>query len=268
MAAGVKSPTLPNEIQDHILDFLHDSKPALKACALVCRAWVPTSRYHLFSKIQVPGRGANAFEELFASPNCTIRHVKACTSSSAAIWKIGHVLRHLTPSSLHLIHRDQQTLATSAPFPAIVCLCVDLRYAPEVATLDLLVAFPNIRELYVENCAIVSLPPRDRGDILRLPRLRLLEFSHCYVEPLLRFFMEKGIAPTNILSIKDLDSDEVSIVGEYFSMFGNRLQEIRMGFVREDEVLGMSRFIILWSVLILMLSSSARYCDDARFECL
>jgi hypothetical protein len=85
---GVKSqtkPRLPNEIQDHILDFLHNSKPTLKACALVCRAWVPTSRYHLFSKIQMPEREANAFAELFESPNCTIRHVKTCSSSSAAM---------------------------------------------------------------------------------------------------------------------------------------------------------------------------------------
>jgi hypothetical protein len=115
-------------------------------------------------------------------------------------------------------------------------------------TLDLLVAFPNIRELYVENCTIGSLPPRDRGYMLCLPRLRLLEFSHCYMDPLLRLFMENGIAPTNILSIKDLDSDEVSILGEYFSMFGNMLQEIRMGFVKQAGILGMSIFI-LWSVL-------------------
>jgi len=46
-------PTLPNEIQDRILDFLYDSNSDLKTCALVCRAWVPASRYHLFSKVEL-----------------------------------------------------------------------------------------------------------------------------------------------------------------------------------------------------------------------
>jgi len=44
---------LPNEIQDRILDFLYDPKSALETCALVCRAWVPASRYHLFSRIRL-----------------------------------------------------------------------------------------------------------------------------------------------------------------------------------------------------------------------
>src|SRR5271170_4062894 len=102
-------PALPNEIQDRILDFLHDAKPALKACALVCRAWVPTSRYHLFSDIRLYRGKADAFEELFKNPDCTIRHLTTCESDSPTIRKLVHVLRHLTPSTLYLVHRDKRT---------------------------------------------------------------------------------------------------------------------------------------------------------------
>ncbi|KAJ6447512.1 hypothetical protein C8R45DRAFT_1224870 [Mycena sanguinolenta] len=37
------------ELVDSILDFLHDSRPDLKRCALVCKSWLPSAQYHLFS---------------------------------------------------------------------------------------------------------------------------------------------------------------------------------------------------------------------------
>lgn len=42
---------LPQELADHIIDHLHDDPLALRGCSLVCRAWLPTSRLHLFSKV-------------------------------------------------------------------------------------------------------------------------------------------------------------------------------------------------------------------------
>jgi len=36
------------ELYDYIIDFLHDDHGALHACSLVCRAWLPASRSHLF----------------------------------------------------------------------------------------------------------------------------------------------------------------------------------------------------------------------------
>lgn len=45
------SARLPQELIDHIIDHLYDDPLALKNCARVCHAWLPTSRVHLFSKI-------------------------------------------------------------------------------------------------------------------------------------------------------------------------------------------------------------------------
>lgn len=42
---------LPNETWDTIIDFLHSDHPSLAVCSLVCRPWLPTSRYHLFNRI-------------------------------------------------------------------------------------------------------------------------------------------------------------------------------------------------------------------------
>jgi hypothetical protein len=35
---------------EEIIDHLHDDNDALKICSLVCRAWLPPSRYHLFGE--------------------------------------------------------------------------------------------------------------------------------------------------------------------------------------------------------------------------
>ncbi|KAF7332905.1 hypothetical protein MVEN_02396000 [Mycena venus] len=51
---------LPHELWDAILDHLHDDRAALRAAALVCRTWVPTTRFHLF-------------EDISLSPKCTAR---------------------------------------------------------------------------------------------------------------------------------------------------------------------------------------------------
>ncbi|KAI0918040.1 hypothetical protein AcW1_007019 [Taiwanofungus camphoratus] len=42
------TPTLPIELCEHVIDFLWQDRRALLACALTCRAWLNTSRYHLY----------------------------------------------------------------------------------------------------------------------------------------------------------------------------------------------------------------------------
>ncbi|KAJ7029375.1 hypothetical protein C8F04DRAFT_1237087 [Mycena alexandri] len=43
------------ELTDYCLDFLHESKPDLKTCTAVCRGWLPTARFHLFSALNFSG---------------------------------------------------------------------------------------------------------------------------------------------------------------------------------------------------------------------
>ncbi|KAJ7154543.1 hypothetical protein C8R46DRAFT_1117639 [Mycena filopes] len=46
-------PTIPVELQEHILGDLRDDIPTLKSCAFVCRAWRPTTRSLLFRRFRV-----------------------------------------------------------------------------------------------------------------------------------------------------------------------------------------------------------------------
>ena len=208
-------PALPNEIQDRILDFLHDSDPTIEACALVCRAWVPTSRYHLFSRIMLLERNADTFEELFKSPNCTIRSCTHLTAYSSRTTNIANVLRYLTPSSLHLVDYDLETLANMPPFPSIESLSVTSKYY-RLDVMDLFVIFPNVHDLHMIGYSQkLPLSSHDRGDILICPpRLRSLTIRGSDINPCLRYFLERRIVPTHLFFIRSLSSGSISRCSE------------------------------------------------------
>jgi hypothetical protein len=48
-----KQISIPQEIIDQFIDHLYNDQEALKTCALVCRAWVSSSRYHLFGHVSI-----------------------------------------------------------------------------------------------------------------------------------------------------------------------------------------------------------------------
>ncbi|KAJ7757996.1 hypothetical protein B0H16DRAFT_1536427 [Mycena metata] len=65
---------LPRELCDLVIDYLHAERATLCSCALVCRAWIPASRFHLFAHISLTeheGHVAARLNELLASPHAT-----------------------------------------------------------------------------------------------------------------------------------------------------------------------------------------------------
>ncbi|KAF7305347.1 APH domain-containing protein [Mycena chlorophos] len=46
-------PRLPSETHDLIIDHLHDDVPTLRQCSLVCKAWLPAARLHIFSIVDI-----------------------------------------------------------------------------------------------------------------------------------------------------------------------------------------------------------------------
>ncbi|KAH9941427.1 hypothetical protein B0H21DRAFT_869953 [Amylocystis lapponica] len=44
---------LPIEVCEHIISLVKNDHRLLRACALVCRAWLPSSRYHLFHTVRL-----------------------------------------------------------------------------------------------------------------------------------------------------------------------------------------------------------------------
>ena len=59
----------PQEITDTIIDFLHRDVQSLLACSLVSRAWLPSSRFHLFRSCTFrPRRIEGAFRLITTTP--------------------------------------------------------------------------------------------------------------------------------------------------------------------------------------------------------
>ncbi|KAJ3552870.1 hypothetical protein NM688_g3927 [Phlebia brevispora] len=63
-------PLLPHELSDRIIDFLHDDRSTLSKVSLVCRSFLPATRYHRFSNLVLVGSRIERFNQLLdISPN-------------------------------------------------------------------------------------------------------------------------------------------------------------------------------------------------------
>lgn len=63
MQAHMRS--IPPEITDRIIDYLHDDKAALARCSLVSSIWFTSSRYHLFRQVEITAANLVTFFLLF-----------------------------------------------------------------------------------------------------------------------------------------------------------------------------------------------------------
>ncbi|KAJ6451645.1 hypothetical protein C8R45DRAFT_1223821 [Mycena sanguinolenta] len=70
---------LPQELTDKILDCLYDDKPSLGQCSLVCWAWVPATRFHIFNNVTLRRRWNRVmhpqfrvFLDMLAADSCTL----------------------------------------------------------------------------------------------------------------------------------------------------------------------------------------------------
>ncbi|RDX56350.1 hypothetical protein OH76DRAFT_1395460, partial [Lentinus brumalis] len=63
---------LPPELWDRVVDFLQDDNHALKCTSLVCKAWNPSSRFHLFDTLRFY-TARSAFQSVTEIP-----HIVAC----------------------------------------------------------------------------------------------------------------------------------------------------------------------------------------------
>jgi len=152
----------------------------------------------------------------------------------------------LTPSSLLLKGwpiLDLRTLATVVQCSpnTIEHLSLGVVRFQNLHDLDnLLVNFPNICELHMDDCVLYQNAPHACDFMSFTPRLHSLKLSRCKVAAFLHYFLRKGIAPGNLLSIKGITYDDVSIVGEYFSTFGDMLHELQVTFKHsaDHDILG------------------------------
>ena len=142
---------LPPELDDLILDHLHDDRVTLANCALVRRAWLPTSRYHNWRELKVvcAEKDLRELERLLDGSPSIILHVRSIT----LVQKQGDVCQWY---GLHLL---RSALTTLSRFPSIASFALDglwFGVSKEYPPSPLHVSFPSVCRLRISSCTFDS----------------------------------------------------------------------------------------------------------------
>ncbi|KAJ7620980.1 hypothetical protein FB45DRAFT_870757 [Roridomyces roridus] len=71
----------PSELEDAVIDFCHSDRGTLATCGLVCRDWLPASRYHKFSSVSLTANNITGFLEITSASEAIthlVREVELC----------------------------------------------------------------------------------------------------------------------------------------------------------------------------------------------
>ena len=142
---------LPREVTDYVIDFLHGDPTTLRACTLVSRAWLPSSRFHLFPRCQL-GLDESKFADF-------LEFAKHC---------------QLGPQFIRDI-----SLRIKKEFPLLPSFLVDLLpYLQNLESIKIMV-----RRLPTDNDSRIStaIPHHDRTRDTRLFKLKKLSYTHISV---------------------------------------------------------------------------------------
>jgi hypothetical protein len=163
--------SLPSELTDAVIDHLHADKIALAVCALVCKEWLPTSRYHLFSTINVNEGNIQQFFDILDTPLC--------------IWQ--PLVRHLNMAGIRrytVSWLDKAHIQKLSTLVAVKKLSVRNFNSYEAHLVRILFAFGGINELHIAQGVFPSFSHLMQMIILfPLKRLTLEENTY-FIYPL------------------------------------------------------------------------------------
>ncbi|KAF7298814.1 hypothetical protein MIND_00829000 [Mycena indigotica] len=159
---------VPPELHDYVIDFLHDHRPSMCSCSLVCKAWLSSSRYHLFrnSTLRVTRWNFEKFLH-FSSANGIHEHIGRLDLESHIIDEVFH---HSEPTL-----QFNNDLKRFVNLPAVHYLRLHYHHDVFASTIGKAITenFGNIKELEFSSVHIDSF-----GTILEicqtLPSLRRL----------------------------------------------------------------------------------------------
>jgi len=84
----------PQELLEMTIDHLHNHKPSLRSCSLVCHTWVNASRHHLFNSVHV-WRDARDRAEKYILP--LFSDFLRCTAHCAKFIRTLHIVEYFPP---------------------------------------------------------------------------------------------------------------------------------------------------------------------------
>lgn len=155
-------PRVPGELVDLVLD-LSDTN-SLANCSLVCKSWLPATRYRVFNsrKIPIDPNNVVAFSEVLKSPHCTISSVihsiSLHTHDRDSSWITGILLPALALRNVAILFliidthgwqwSRQRAAIISAGFPRLVRLEItSFWFADLTDIIEFIASFNLLEEL-------------------------------------------------------------------------------------------------------------------------
>ncbi|TCD66919.1 POC1 centriolar protein [Steccherinum ochraceum] len=108
-----RTPSLPQELVEYIIDILWDQHATLRSCSLVSQAWCPRCRYHLRRVVVLSDSDDEAKAALYRDPSITssVRHltIRTLHQSQWLSWfpnilPIVEDMKHVTRLRIHVVN--------------------------------------------------------------------------------------------------------------------------------------------------------------------
>ena len=173
----MSNPHLPAEMQDHVIDHLHDKPETLKQCCLVSKSWVPASRMHLFTNLKFyTPQDVQSWKKTFPDPATSpAYHTKTLYVGpqvvAAADPEVGSWVRgfprvvHVTVGNQGLPPFESSSLVPFHGFsPAITSLRLTSVVFPSPRVFDLVTSFPLLEDLAVIAAQDLPFDDHDGSD--------------------------------------------------------------------------------------------------------
>ncbi|RDB30053.1 hypothetical protein Hypma_013885 [Hypsizygus marmoreus] len=231
--------SLPLELIDIIIDHAHDNPPLLAACSLVCKAWFPTSRYHLFENATLNADNAYPFIKLLNSDSPTvipyIRRIEAKDNREGTPWlsdllpcliALTSVTSISITSSFENNPLSTRILYTLHAFDTLVELKLsECEFNDFAEVQSLICAFPLLESLYLEaDWPKPSAITPTQG--CPSPHLREL-YLRCEMSHVLEWFlMQPHVAPVSTLTLHGINTFELPVVSRYLETLGPALTHL------------------------------------------
>jgi hypothetical protein len=228
MKSYISNSAFPQEVYEIIIDHFHDDNATLSVCGLVCRAWVPATRYHLFAEVHLCPNDYSAitrFLELLASSaadrsiasyirSVYISYILASTQNDSELpWDLLYqvliVLRDTATHGynsisfscmpLHLERFSQVLPIQRITHVRVVSYVSDYR-----SLMALFLSMPNLQDLTLQVCR------NDEGGVLEgtilLPQLHTLEVAYCDFKSVLAPLVTPSLRVARFRSCGDEDT--------------------------------------------------------------
>ncbi|KAH9936914.1 hypothetical protein B0H21DRAFT_59879 [Amylocystis lapponica] len=248
---SLDGPQLPPEIQDRIIDFLHGDPTTLRSCALTCRAWVPSSRYHLFNVLEISEFGRVPLYSAFASILHTSPHlgkyVQALTlnvtwedqdhisnSLSFIARRLGNVRMLTLNGSRNSPHTVNYT--TYSQFRSVTNLRLNVTFSCCDDVASLFRALPGVEELRVQSINIEGNPSADQVSELlsSLPALRRLWVDGFFEHLTMAKLFLKPLPALEGFAMTLFSSGHVTTLAHILPVLARTLKNLTINFVYMD----------------------------------